>query len=236
MEQQQQKQQQQNLMKQIPSLLHTTCDPINNSTSMNGNSLQIGGGVGVIGQSANQTMTMSGMNMNFLPQTQSRNNFGNDNNCYENFQNPEPPATSIHSIAAIAAQNASNSQASNYQLPPPNFLIPDLSKPPPGFNLPAGAAATAAPIQTQPALTAVEQNPIVAPVVLPPLEEVKPNAPYYELPAGLMVPLIRLEDYSYRPLDPEEIRLPPAAPPSERLIGAIDAFYSLPSHERPRDG
>lgn len=206
---------------------------------MNGNAMQIGGGVGVIGQAANQNIAMPGMNMNnmnFMAQSQSRNNFPNDNNCYEKFQNPEPPATSIHSIAAIAAQNASNSQGSSYQLPPPSFLIPDLSKPPPGFNLSAGAAAASAPIQAQPPLAVIEQNPIVAPVVLPPPEEVKPNAPYYELPAGLMVPLIRLEDYSYRSLDPEEIRLPPAAPPSERLIGAIEAFYSLPSHERPRDG
>lgn len=199
--------------------------------------MQIGGGVGVIGQAANSNMAMPGMNMNFLPQSQSRNNFPNDNNCYENFQNPEPPTTTIHSIAGISAQNASNSQAS-YQLPPPNFLIPDLSKPPPGFNLSAGSAVAAAgpPIQIQPSVVALEQNPVVTPVVLPPQEEVKPNAPYYELPAGLMVPLIRLEDYSYRPLDPDEIRLPPAAPPSERLIGAIEAFYSLPSHERPRDG
>lgn len=196
--------------------------------------MQMGGG---IGPGVNPNMPMGGMNMNFMPQSQSsRNNFANDNNCYENFQNPEPPTTSIHSIATIAAQNASNSQGGSFQLPPPNFMIPDLSRPPPGFNLPAGATATVPPIQTQPPPAVIEQNPIAAPVVLPPPEEVKPNAPYYELPAGLMVPLIRLEDYSYRPLDPEEIRLPPAAPPSERLIGAIEAFYSLPSHERPRDG
>lgn len=67
-------------------------------------------------------------------------------------------------------------------------------------------------------------------------EETKPTVPYYELPAGLMVPLIRLEDCSYHPLDPEDIRLPAAAPPSERLLQAIEAFYSMPSHDRPRDG
>lgn len=200
---------------------------------MNGNSMNMGPAV-------NQNMSMGGMNMNFMSQSQSsRNNFANDNNCYENFQNPEPPSATIHSIAAIAAQqNAPNAQGSNYQLPPPNFLIPDLSRPPPGFSLPNNVAPASASIQAQPALSPapIEQTPIATPVSLPPPEEVKPNAPYYELPAGLMVPLIRLEDYNYRPLDPEEIRLPPAAPPSERLIGAIEAFYSLPSHERPRDG
>lgn len=72
------------------------------------------------------------------------------------------------------------------------------------------------------------------PVPVP--EETKPTVPYYELPAGLMVPLIRLEDCSYKPLDPEDIRLPAPIPPSERLLQAIEAFYSLPSHDRPRDG
>lgn len=102
-----------------------------------------------------------------------------------------------------------NSNSSNFALPPPNFLIPDLSKPPPGFS-----------------------NPPAEVVV----EEVVPSAPYYELPAGLMVPLIRLEDCNYRPLDPDDLRLPPPMQPSERLLSAIEAFYSLPSHDRPRDG
>lgn len=175
---------------------------------------------------------MTGLNMNFMQQTQSRNNFPNDSNCYEAFQNPEPPAQSLHSMAA---QNVSNSQTGGYQMPPPNFLIPDLSRPPPGFNMPGGGNVV--PMQNAQPLPSIDQTAIVAPVVvMPPQEEVKPNAPYYELPAGLIVPLIPIEDYNYRPLDPDNIRLPPAAPPSERLIGAIEAFYSLPSHERPRDG
>lgn len=78
--------------------------------------------------------------------------------------------------------------------------------------------------------------PLNATVIQPVPEETKPTVPYYELPAGLMVPLIRLEDCSYRPLDPEDIRLPAPIPPSERLLQAIEAFYSLPSHDRPRDG
>lgn len=62
-----------------------------------------------------------------------------------------------------------------------------------------------------------------------------PSAAYYDLPAGLMVPLIRLEDYRYKPLDPVDIRLPPPAPQNERLTNALAAFYSLPTHDRPRD-
>ncbi|KAH8380124.1 hypothetical protein KR009_009098, partial [Drosophila setifemur] len=62
-----------------------------------------------------------------------------------------------------------------------------------------------------------------------------PTAPYYDLPAGLMVPLIRLEDYTYKSLDPADIRLPAPAPQSERLTNALNAFYAAPSHDRPRD-
>lgn len=76
----------------------------------------------------------------------------------------------------------------------------------------------------------------VAAAAQPIPEDTKPTVPYYELPAGLMVPLIRLEDCSYKALDPEDIRLPAPIPPSERLLQAIEAFYSLPSHDRPRDG
>lgn len=108
----------------------------------------------------------------------------------------------------------------NFQVPPPNFLIPDLSRPPPGFNT----------LNIQPLLPELVNPPAVT------VEDPKPTAPYYDLPAGLMVPLIRLEDCSYKPLDADDIRLPAPAPPSERLIAAIEAFYAPPSHERPRDG
>ncbi|CAG9763907.1 unnamed protein product [Ceutorhynchus assimilis] len=98
------------------------------------------------------------------------------------------------------------------QLPPPipGGVFPDFSKPPPGF----------APPQPPPEVF---------------LEELVPTAPYYDLPAGLMVPLVKLEDSDYKPLDPKDIRLPPPAPPNERLLAAVESFYSLPTHERPRD-
>ncbi|KAH8034853.1 hypothetical protein HPB51_003140 [Rhipicephalus microplus] len=75
------------------------------------------------------------------------------------------------------------------------------------------------------------------PPELPPeaLECLVPTMPYYELPAGLIVPLVRLDDSDYRPLDPKEMRLPPPAPPSEALMQAVEMFYSPPSHERPRN-
>ena len=59
--------------------------------------------------------------------------------------------------------------------------------------------------------------------------------PYFDLPAGLMVPLVKLEESGYKPLDPALIRLPPPQPPNERLLAAVELFYSGPSHERPRD-
>uniref|UniRef100_A0A146KXF5 Calcium homeostasis endoplasmic reticulum protein n=3 Tax=Lygus hesperus TaxID=30085 RepID=A0A146KXF5_LYGHE len=93
--------------------------------------------------------------------------------------------------------------------PPPDILLPDLTRPPPGFP-------------------PVPENPFQP-------EDLLPSLPYFDLPAGLMVPLIRLEDYNYKPLDPDSIRLPPPAPPSERLLAAVKAFYMPPRHENPRD-
>uniref|UniRef100_A0A8K9UF15 Calcium homeostasis endoplasmic reticulum protein n=1 Tax=Oncorhynchus mykiss TaxID=8022 RepID=A0A8K9UF15_ONCMY len=62
-----------------------------------------------------------------------------------------------------------------------------------------------------------------------------PNVPYFDLPAGLMAPLVKLEDHDYKALDPKDIRLPPPMPPSERLLAAVEAFYSPPSHDGPRN-
>ncbi|XP_012252798.2 calcium homeostasis endoplasmic reticulum protein isoform X2 [Athalia rosae] len=96
--------------------------------------------------------------------------------------------------------------------PPPftNVPLPDFSKPPPGFGPP--------PIIHEPSM-----------------EDLMPSMPYFELPAGLMVPLIKLEDGEYKPLDPDAIRLPPPAPPSDRLVAAVEAFYAPPNHDSPRD-
>ncbi|KAL4710528.1 hypothetical protein ACJJTC_008930 [Scirpophaga incertulas] len=120
----------------------------------------------------------------------------------------------------IEEPDLSNLPNVNFSQPPPGFApnnvidvsafqngLPDLTKPPPGF----------------PPLVEINN------------EDLMPSVPYFELPAGLMVPLIMLEDDRYKPLDPERIRLPPPAPPNERLLAAVDAFYASPNHERPRD-
>lgn len=105
-----------------------------------------------------------------------------------------------------------------FNLPPPNLSfppsIPDFSKPPPGFDNPQQ----------------IDQPP-------PVVEEINltPTLPFFELPAGLMLPLIRLEDNKYCSIDSDGLKLPPPTPPSERLLNAVEAFYAPPSHERPRD-
>ncbi|CAK9302594.1 unnamed protein product [Gordionus sp. m RMFG-2023] len=62
-----------------------------------------------------------------------------------------------------------------------------------------------------------------------------PGLPYFDLPAGLMVKLIKDEDVNYKSLDPNSLRLPAPDPPSEQLLGAVEAFYSQASHEAPRN-
>lgn len=111
------------------------------------------------------------------------------------------------------AQQQQQDQFQNFNLPPPLFSIPDLSRPPPGFQ---NSSAESSPPQAEP------------------IEEPEPQ-PFFTLPAGLMVPLIGLEDCSYRALDTDRIKLPPPTAPTEKLLAAVEAFYSAPSHERPRD-
>ena len=62
-----------------------------------------------------------------------------------------------------------------------------------------------------------------------------PTLAYYDLPAGLMVPLIPLDEFGYKPIDPKQIRLPRPIPPTAAMLAALEQFYAPPSHERPRD-
>ena len=98
---------------------------------------------------------------------------------------------------------------------PPGFLphhaLPDLSRPPPGFSGPPPM--------------------LMAPIVYDE-KQLIPTLPYFDLPAGLMVPLIPLEEVGYKPIDPKKIRLPPPTPPTAALIAALEQFYAPPSHER----
>lgn len=152
----------------------------------------------------------------------------------------------------------------DYSHPPPNFPIPDMSRPPPYMHQQQQQQQQQSQFPNydddddmgcdqrndyddhpsmddedrrhhededdQPQDYAEEKPRSPSP------QPVQPSIPYFELPAGLMVPLIRLEDFSYHALEPDQIRLPPPAPPNERLLSAVEAFYAPPSHERPRDG
>lgn len=104
------------------------------------------------------------------------------------------------------------------------------------------AAATvppfAAPLHPSMPPDFLSRPPPIAPPSVPqnfPAEGIEPKAPYFDLPAGLLVPLVKMEDSEYKSIDPKDIRLPAPLPPSERLIAAIDFFYTPPSHDRPRN-
>lgn len=144
-----------------------------------------------------------------------------NNSEYSNPQAPPPPLNQI----PPSHPPPSGPPPSNFSQPPPGFFpgnfppgveLPDFSRPPPGFPLPPPTMAAHPPPPE-------------------PVDDLVPSVPYFDLPAGLMVPLIKLDDYEYKPLDPDTIRLPPPAPPSERLLTAVEAFYAPPGHDRQRD-
>lgn len=60
--------------------------------------------------------------------------------------------------------------------------------------------------------------------------------PYYELPAGLMVPLVAAEDCDYLPLDPSKLvpiePAPEGSDTAERVRAALDEYFNP---QRPRD-
>lgn len=63
-----------------------------------------------------------------------------------------------------------------------------------------------------------------------------PNNPYYELPAGLMVPLVPADRREYEPLDPKDLRLPFPKFPDENFLRMIDSYYRDDSDRRNNDG
>lgn len=171
----------------------------------------------------------------------------------------------------------------------PGMLVPDLSRPPPGFMAPPVAPSPQMPPHLQmpppphlppppmmggpgfmmpmdPIQQQRQQELLLPPALHPPHlqqqhhhpyhhdggggfldypaggghEEVTfdessliPSLHYYDLPAGLMVPLV--EKMDYRPINPKNIRLPPPLPPSDKLLNAVEEFYAAPTHDRPRD-
>lgn len=50
-----------------------------------------------------------------------------------------------------------------------------------------------------------------------------------------MVPMVPVEETSYAPLKPDEMKLPAPAPPSEKLLKAVEQFYQPASRDRPRN-
>lgn len=110
----------------------------------------------------------------------------------------------------ITAATATMQQSPMAPSFPPHSNVPDYSRPPP-LPIPSSVPSSF------------------------PAEGIEPKAPYFDLPAGLLVPLVKLDDYDYKYIDPKDIRLPPPLPPTERLIAGVDLFYAPPSHDRLRN-
>lgn len=65
---------------------------------------------------------------------------------------------------------------------PANIPLPDMSKPPPGFP----------PGFMQPNI-GIQPPPLMSLNIKPPVEmDLMPSMPYYDLPAGLMAPLVKV--------------------------------------------
>ncbi|KAG5681903.1 hypothetical protein PVAND_011308 [Polypedilum vanderplanki] len=163
---------------------------------------------------------LNNVNVNMML-SQNRNDLNLlQNICVNNTSNQNYQSVS-HNISMQQQQQFNQQQEQqhqqfvNFNLPPPNLSIPDMSRPPPNFQ----SIDQGLPIANEPSIEI----------------DLTPKLPFFELPAGLMVPLIRLEDYKYRPIDPAMIQLPMPSS-NDKLLAAIEAFYAAPSHERPRDG
>ncbi|KRZ67233.1 Calcium homeostasis endoplasmic reticulum protein [Trichinella papuae] len=117
----------------------------------------------------------------------------------------------------------------NGQVGMPNYFGPAVPRNP--WQFPPPPEPPIAP----PMPAASVQHGIPRAALMEDSNNIPPPCPYYKLPAGLMLPLIHMSDNTYKPLDPKSIRRIPFVLPSERLLGALEAFYSPPSHEHPRD-
>lgn len=119
-----------------------------------------------------------------------------------------PPIMQQHNVAIQRPPSVSSPQQMPIQIPPLSQSLQPQPRPPIPVPIP--------PPQIMP--------------VIPPID-----VPYYDLPAGLMVPLVKPGDHSYKPIDPKLVKLPPPQAPSEKLLRAVEEFYAPPSHEKPRD-
>lgn len=90
--------------------------------------------------------------------------------------NVPPPNLQLPPATSLELPPPPNGLENPFSLPPPGYLptaavFPDFSKPPPGFT---------------------PKQPEVF------MEDLMPTAPYYDLPAGLMVPLVKVSFYDSR--------------------------------------
>ena len=130
-----------------------------------------------------------------------------------------PPPTSLNQNTGPMApylMNAPTSSSHQPQAQSPNDSSLDLSRPPPGFT------------------QAIPQNLSASDSKKPP-EMPHIDMPYYHLPAGLMVDLIKLEDDDYEPIDTNLVKLPTLQTPSEKLLKAVEDFYNLSNPAKTRN-
>ncbi|CAH8456113.1 unnamed protein product [Heterobilharzia americana] len=66
--------------------------------------------------------------------------------------------------------------------------------------------------------------------------DINQKFPAWQLPAGLMHPLIKLKDFDFTPINENSLQLLSPSTPSERLLMALENFYMPPTPDRPRDG
>ena len=72
---------------------------------------------------------------------------------------------------------------------PPMPLFPDMSRPPPGFASGPGGFGPPGPQTHPPSLMSLTVRPPAAVEA-----DLTPSMPYFELPAGLMAPLVKVGD------------------------------------------
>ena len=129
------------------------------------------------------------------PQSQQNNNFPPQQMFPFNFNQPPPGfnqnQSQQHAAAASQLMNSMMQFLQNQQIP-----FPDLSKPPPGFG-------------PQPPTGSLMNNPVplmqheIQPALKPLMSTIQdkkilPEMPYFTLPAGLMVPLIKVKDLMFK--------------------------------------
>ncbi|OQV19325.1 hypothetical protein BV898_06562 [Hypsibius exemplaris] len=108
-------------------------------------------------------------------------------------------------------------------IPPPGMgFHPNFGGPPPGM----------------PPQQHFQPPPMYADQQAPPKSEPPPPVearPWYDLPAGLMLSLIRTEDTEYKSIDTKDLIIPPPQPITDKIMRAMDEFYSQPNNSQPRN-